>query len=130
MDEDPCKSQLRGKNLCRPIIGHININFLERKFQSLKSLIIDTVEVLIITETKIDETYPTCQFKIEGFGTPFRLDRNMHAVGVILYILEYLSCKLIPFYNKPKDVEAILFELTLRNKKWLLIGRMKLLLIS
>ena len=40
----------------------------------------------------------------------------------MVYIRENLSCKLIPFHNKPKDIEAILFELTLRNKKWLLMG--------
>ena len=37
-DKDPGKTltQLRGKNLSRPIIGHININFLESQFEALK----------------------------------------------------------------------------------------------
>ena len=76
MDEDPSKilSQLRSKTLSRPIIGHININFLEGKFEALKSLIKHTLDIFVVTETKIDESYPTSQFKIEGFGRPFRLD--------------------------------------------------------
>ena len=62
------------------------------------------------------------KFKTEGFGSPFRLDRNKHGGGVMVYIREHLPCKLIPFHNNPKDIEAIIFELTLRNKKWLIMG--------
>ena len=40
----------------------------------------------------------------------------------MVYIRENLPYKLIPFHNKLKDIEAILFELTLRNKKWLIMG--------
>ena len=76
---------------------------------------------LLLTETIIDESYPNSQFNIEGFGTPLRLDRNKH-VGVIIYILEHLPCKLILFYNKPKEIEDIFFELTLRNEKWITMG--------
>ena len=124
MDEDPSKilSELRGKNLNRPIIGHININFLESKFEARESLIKDTLDVLVATETKIDESYPPSHFIIEGFGTPLRLDRNKHGGGVLVYIREHLPCKLIPFENTPKDIEAIFFESTLRNKKWLIMG--------
>ena len=124
MDEDPSKilCEIRGKNLSRPIIGHININFLESKFEALRSLIKDTLDVLVVTETKIDESYPTSQFCIDGFGALLRLDRNKHGGGVIIYVREHPPYKIIPFYNKPKDVEAIFFELTLRNKKWLIMG--------
>ena len=118
MDGDPSKTldQSRSKNLSRPIIGHININFLESKFEALKSLIKDTLDIFVVTETKIDESYPTSQFKIEGFGSPFRLDRNKHGGGVMVYIREHLPCKLISFHKKPKDIEA------LRNKRWLIMG--------
>ena len=115
-------SQFRSKNLSRPIIGHININFLESKFEALESLIKDTLDMFVVTETKIDESYPTSQFKIEGFGSPFRLDGNKHVGGIMVYIREHLPCKLIQFHNKPKDIEAIIFELTLRNKKWIIMG--------
>ena len=136
MDEDPSKTlgQFRSKNLSRPIIGHININFLESKFEALNSLIKDTLDIFVVTETKIDESYLTSQFKIEGFGSHYRLVRNKPGGGVMVYIREHLPCKLLPFHKKPKDIEAILFELTLRNKKWFIMGvitrRMKPFLIS
>ena len=80
LNEDPSTilAKLRAKNPNRPIIGHININFLGSKFESLKELIKDKLDILVINETKIDESFPTAQFKIDGFSTPFRLDRNKH----------------------------------------------------
>ena len=30
----------------------------------------------MVSETKIDDTFPTAQFTIEGYGTPFWLDGN------------------------------------------------------
>ena len=55
IDEDPSKilSLLRNKNLSRPIIGHININFLNSKFEALNSHIKDTLDILVVTETKV-----------------------------------------------------------------------------
>ena len=44
---------------------------------------------------------------IERFGTPLRLDRNKHGGCVIIYIRAHLPCKLLSFYNKPKDIGAI-----------------------
>ena len=122
--EDPSVilSDIRRKNLNRPIIGHININFLESKFDALKLLIEDILDILVVTETKIDASYPTAQFEINGFGTPFRLDRNKHGGGVMIYVREHLPCKPIQFQNKPNDIEVIFFELTLRGKKWVIVG--------
>ena len=74
-------SNLKRKNPNRLIIGSLNINFLAGKFESLKSLIKDKLDILVLRETKIDPTYPTGQFQIEGFEHPFRLDRNKHRGG-------------------------------------------------
>ena len=54
---------------------------------------------------------------MNGFETPYRLDRNKYRGGLMIYIREHLLCKLITFYNKPNDIEGIFFELTLRKKK-------------
>ena len=82
LSDNPSKvlGEIRRKNLNRPVIGHININFLERKFDALKLFIEDKLDVLVVTETKIDDSYPTSQFGIKGFETPFRHDRNKYGV--------------------------------------------------
>ena len=40
----------------------------------------------MISETKLDESFPSNQFLIDGFSAPFRLDRNDEGGGVIIYI--------------------------------------------
>ena len=57
-------------------IGHLNMNSFRNKFEALKSLIQGKVDIFVISETKLDESFPRSQFTINGFSTPFRLDRN------------------------------------------------------
>ena len=40
------------------------------------------VDVLVITETKLDDTFLTSQFLVTGFSVPYRLDRNRNGVGL------------------------------------------------
>ena len=75
------------KNVNKMIIAHLNINPLRNKFKFLISLIKDNIDVLMISETKLDESFPTNQFMINGFSAPFRLDRNDKGGGIILFIL-------------------------------------------
>ena len=62
-------------------IAHLNINFLYNKFEGLKHFIQDKIDVLVLSETKLDDTYMSIQFQIEGFSIPFRADRNAHGGG-------------------------------------------------
>ena len=42
----------------------------------LTSVISDKIDVLLLSETKIDEAYPKDQFLIPIFAKPIRLDKN------------------------------------------------------
>ena len=66
------------------IIGTLNINSLSSKFDDLKVLISGMFDILIITETKLDDTYPISQFQIDGPSISYRLERNRNGGGVIL----------------------------------------------
>ena len=69
------------------IKGTLNINSLSSKFDDdLKVLISGTFDILIITETKLDDTYPISQFHIDGYSMPYRPDRNRNGGGVIIYV--------------------------------------------
>ena len=70
------------------MIGTLNINSLSTKFEQLKFLIANYLDVLVIEETKLDPSFPTEQFLIEGYTNPYRLDRNRHGGGVIIYVGE------------------------------------------
>ena len=42
----------------------------------------------MISETKLDASFPNNQFTINGFTAPYRLDRNANGGGILLYIRE------------------------------------------
>ena len=72
---------IRIKNVNRLIIGTLNINFIAPKFEQLKEVIGNHLDIFTIQETKIDESFPDDQFEIEGYHKPYRLDRSKHGVG-------------------------------------------------
>ena len=49
----------------------------------------------MISETKLDPSFPTGQFHIRGFSEPYRFDRNGNGGGILLYIREDVPSKLI-----------------------------------
>ena len=70
----------------RLIIGQLNINSLRNKLDSLKLLMKGNIDILIITETKLGDTFPNQQFYIDGYSPPFRINRTKNAGGVIIYV--------------------------------------------
>ena len=106
----------------RRILGHLNINSIVGKFDYFKVLIENNIDILVLTETKIDASFPNAQFKIDGFSAPFRLDRNRFDGGVLIYVREDILCKQLTKHILPDDIERIFAEINLRKTKWLLFG--------
>ena len=65
---------LKLKNASRLISGHLNINSIVGKFDYLKVLIENNIDILVLTETKIDSSFSNAQIRVDGFSAPFRLD--------------------------------------------------------
>ena len=103
---------LRVKSLNKLIIGHSNINSLRNKFELLTHQIKDNIDILMISETKLDESFPTGQFFINGFSSPYRLDRNSNGGGILLYIKENVP-------SKPLDRELLTGNFTQFSSKGL-----------
>ena len=56
------------------------------------------------------------QFHIDGFTTPYRLDRNQNGGGVMLYIREDIPSKSLTEIKLDKEIENIFIEINLRLK--------------
>ena len=80
----------REENPDKLIFGNLNINSVYPKFDQMKFSLQGKVDILILTETKLDESFPTTQFLIEGYSKPLRLDRNRNVEGY-LFILEKIN---------------------------------------
>ena len=111
---------LRSKNTKGLIFGYLNINSVRNKFEFLKP-VAKSFDLLTIAETKIDDSFPTSQFLIEGFMRPFRHDRNKNGGGLLTYARDGAPIKQLNSYNFPDDIEAIVIEINLRKQKWLVI---------
>ena len=109
-------SSLRKKNLNRLVLAHLNINSIRNRFDQLVNVIKGNIDALMISETKLDDSFPSIQFLIEGHGPPYRLDRNSHGGVILIYVREDIPCKLIP--TKNCTIEGFFLELNLRSKKW------------
>ena len=110
------------KNVDKLTVGSLNINSIRYKFEQLKLVIEDNIDILIIQETKIDETFPNGQFLLDGFLPPFRKDRNAQGGGILVYIKEHIPAKVLNSHDLANDIEGIFIELNLKNNKWLLFG--------
>ena len=58
------------------MIGHININSIRNKFEMLSNNIRGNLDILMISEAKLDLTFPSNNFTIEENATLVRFERN------------------------------------------------------
>ena len=73
----------------------------------------------MISETKLDDSFPTAQFVLHGFSAPYRLDMNSKGGGILLYIREDIPSRLLNSKLKT-GVETTSVEINLRKRKWFL----------
>ena len=66
--------QQRVKNANNTIIGHLSINSFRNKFVFPEE-IIQVFDIFLVSESKLDNTFPTNLFEINGYKI-FRYDRN------------------------------------------------------
>ena len=57
---------------------------MRNKFEPLSTMISGNINILMISETKFDETFPAAQ----GYCMPFRFDRKRNGGGIMLHIRE------------------------------------------
>ena len=109
---------LREKHLKKLIIRHININFLRSKFDLLIKQIKGNIDFLMISETKLDGSFPGSQFQIGGCSSPFRFDRNGNGGGIMLLVREDIPVKLIA--SEKLFIDSFYVELNSREQKYLI----------
>ena len=114
-----CNIKLRNLNCL--IFSQININSIRNKFELLFSLVSNNIDVLLISETKIDNTFPVSQFCVPGYSATFRLDRTGNGGDIMLYVKEHISCRMLSKFTFEKKIEAFATEINLRKVKWLLV---------
>ena len=102
----------------KTIIGHINISSIRFEFDILKLMLAELLDILKISETKLDDSFPEAQFFTEGFRTPFRLDPNKHGGDILSYVRNNIEAVLLTDHVFPNDIEAFFLEIKVNTCKW------------
>ena len=82
---------IRISNMNKLMFGHLNINSLRNKFDLFSEQVKGSINILMVSETKLDDSFPEAQFLIEGFHSPFRFDCNANGGGIMLYTFGKIS---------------------------------------
>ena len=109
-------NSLKINNLNRVIFGHLNINSIRNKFEDLKHIVKDKIDILLISETKIDNSFPASQFCIKGYSKPYRYDRDIFGGGIIAYFREDIPCRELKSHKMPCNTEGSFVEVNIREK--------------
>ena len=72
-------------------------------------------EVLMVSKTKIDDSFPIANFSIHGFSPPYKLDRDRG--GIMLYKRKDISSNVLGTDKEP--IESPYVELNLQNENYL-----------
>ena len=97
-DTNPSLQTIRKENLNKLIFAHLNNNSIRNKFNSLAK---DSIDILMISESKVDDSFLHEQFFLDGFATPFRLDRNRNGGGFMIVIRNDIPDKVASTDDRP-----------------------------
>ena len=114
--------RVRINNVNKLMIGSLNINLLANKFDLLKEIISNHLDILILVETKLDDSFSKNQFLIPGYNKPYMVNININGGGVVIYIKENIPSKEVNKHKFTKKVEGLFIEVNLRKTKLLLFG--------
>ena len=110
--------KLRLKYPKSPFIGYLNINSLRNELINVREMIGRVqLDYFVISETKLDSSFPSAQFHIGDYEIRNRRDRNKSGGGLIEFVKKGIITKRL------KDLETnlsetICTEITISKKRW------------
>ena len=92
------------ENTNKLVFAHVNINSLRNKFELLVNQFKGNNDVLMISETKIDDKFPLENFLIGGLSKPYKLVRDSLGGDIFLYVREDIPSNLLNSWMTETDV--------------------------
>ena len=65
------------------MFGHLNINSIRSKLELLSEQVKGNLDIFMISETKVDDSFPIGNFIIDSFSTPHSSDRYSNGGGIV-----------------------------------------------
>ena len=89
------------------IMGHLNS--ICNKFEMLPMWVVQHVDILMLSETKLDSPFLSIQFLINGFSVPHRLDQNSKGGSILLYVRDQTIVLPLNRYSLPLHIKVLFF---------------------
>ena len=70
-------------------------------------------DLLVITESKKDSTFPSNQFAIQVYSKLYRFERNRNGCCVWIHVQEDIPSRELKIHNTPEDIESNFIEINL-----------------
>ena len=69
------------------------MNSLRDKLESVVQQVTGNIDILMVLEMKLENSFSVSQFLIEDYSLPFRLDRDNNGVNIMICVREDIACK-------------------------------------
>ena len=115
---------MRRKFIKNQFFGHLNVNSIRKKFEALEFLIKYKFDVFLVSESKLDSSFPGAQFKIPGYRI-FRQDEDKYGGGLMFYINQNIPCEKTETFQFTSSIEMLTLEINLGKEKLLIFGTFK-----
>ena len=107
------------------IISHLNINSLNPKFSEIKELQRTCkLDVLVLSETKLDDSFKQEIFEIEGYSC-IRQDKRSNSGGLLTYISNDIPFTAGSIKVCNNEIQCLSIELNVCNEKIMLLAMYK-----
>ena len=104
-------------NVDKIIFAHLNINSVRNELDQQNDMIEGYIDVLMISESNLDNNFTDGKFLIEGDGVSIQINRNILGGGIMLFVRSDIADKSL---SVDIDSESFFDELNFRKKKLLL----------
>ena len=105
-------------------IDHLNVNLSRNNFILIEKSIKSKLDIFLVPETKIHNSFPNRQFSMDGYKR-YRRGRNNYGGGLLFYVNENIPCRELTAEQIDSNSENIFLEIIFRTRKWLIIGLYK-----
>jgi hypothetical protein len=104
------------------LLAHLNVNSLRNKFPEIHEMLrAGSLNVLTLSETKIDPSFTSSQFHVEGYRL-YRKDRTSRGGGLLIYVQSHIP------HRRRADLECdvpgienIVLEVIIKDEVFLII---------
>lgn len=100
--------ELKNKNASIINFSYLNINWIRNKFENLREIIDGNVGVLCVAKTKIDSSFPTGQFSLAGYHSPYRSGVSNRRFGLLVHVNASISARQVKYGIKYKNIQFLL----------------------